>query len=63
CDDSANIYLCNKDGIIILDPNGKRLALLELETIPANICWGGNEKKDLFITARENIFLIKDFHK
>ena len=63
CDDSANIYLCNKDGLIILDRNGKRLALLELESVPANICWGGKEKKDLFITARENVFLIKDLRK
>ena len=63
CDDSANIYLCNKDGIIILDSNGKRLALIELESIPANICWGGKNRKDLFITARENTFLIKGFHK
>lgn len=63
CDVSGNIYLCNKDGIIILDSNGNRLALIELESVPANICWGGKVGKDLFITARENIFLIKDFHK
>jgi gluconolactonase len=63
CDDSANVYLCNKDGIIILDTLGQRMALLKLDSIPANICWGGNDRKDLFITARENIFLIKGFHK
>jgi gluconolactonase len=55
-----NVYLCNKDGLIILDREGKRLALIELPAIPANICWGGNEKNDLFVTARENIFLIKN---
>lgn len=58
-----NVYLCNKDGIIILDQNGERLALIELPTVAANICWGGNKLNDLFITARENIFLIKDFQK
>lgn len=58
-----NVYLCNKDGIIILDQNGERLALIELPTVPANICWGGNKLNDLFITARENIFLIKDLQK
>jgi gluconolactonase len=63
CDEHDNIYLCNKDGIIILDPQGQRLALIELESIPANICWGGKDLKDLFITARQNIFLIKDFHR
>ena len=58
-----NIYLCNKDGIIILNPKGKRLALIQLPTVPANICWGGEKLNDLFITARENIFLIKDLQK
>ena len=62
CDCDGNIYLCNKDGIIILDREGKRLGLITLPSIPANICWGG-EGRDLFITARENIFLIKDLRR
>jgi len=59
CDPNGNIYLCNKDGIIILNEEGKRLALIQPPSIPANICWGGEDFKDLFITARENVFLIK----
>lgn len=58
-----NVYLCNKDGLIILDKNGKRLALIQLSTIPANICWGGEDLNDLFITARENVFLIRSLQK
>jgi gluconolactonase len=58
-----NVYLCNKDGIIILDQKGERLALIQLPTVPANICWGGPYMNDLFVTARENIFLIKDLQK
>ncbi|HTM93599.1 MAG TPA: SMP-30/gluconolactonase/LRE family protein [Flavisolibacter sp.] len=54
-----NVYLCSKEGIIILNQKGERLALIELSTVPANICWGGAKMNDLFITARENIFLIK----
>lgn len=60
CDPRGNIYLCNKDGIIILNEEGKRLALVQFPTIPANICWGGNDLKDLFVTARENVFLIRN---
>lgn len=58
-----NVYLCNKDGIIILDRNGERLALIKLPSIPANICWGGSNLTDLFITARENIFLIRNLQR
>lgn len=61
CDRKGNVYLCNKDGLIILDPsNGRRLALIQLPSIPANICWGGHYLNDLFITARENVYLIRD---
>lgn len=63
CDPSGNVYLCNKDGLIVLNKDGRRLALIQLKTIPANICRGGNGLKDLFITARENIFLIKNLLK
>jgi gluconolactonase len=63
CDRSGNVYLSNKDGVIILDKNGQRLALIALPTVPANICWGGHDRNDLFITARENIFLIRDLQK
>lgn len=63
CDRRGNVYLCNKDGIIILDGEGKRRALISLPTIPSNICWGGKELNDLFITARQNIFLIRGLQK
>lgn len=58
-----NVYLCSKEGLIILNGKGERLALIQLPTIPANICWGGKKLNDLFITARENIFLIRDLQK
>jgi gluconolactonase len=58
-----NVYLCNKDGIIILNQKGDRLALIQLPAVPANICWGGPNLNDLFITARENVFLVKDLQK
>jgi len=58
-----NIYLCNNDGIIILNRRGERMALIPLPAVPANICWGGSGLNDLLITARENIFLIKNLQK
>lgn len=63
CDRFGNLYLCNKEGMLILNSDGKRLALIKLETIPANCCWGGAEGCDLFITARQNIFLIAELQK
>lgn len=63
CDRFGNLYLCTKEGILILNSAGKRMALLKLDTIPANCCWGGEHGTDLFITARQNIFLISGLQK
>ena len=63
CDRAGNVYLCNKDGIIICNAAGERLARIQLPTVPANICWGGKNNNDLFITARQNIFLIRNLQK
>jgi gluconolactonase len=63
CDAYGNLYLCNKEGIIIADTKGKRMGLIKLPTIPANCCWGGSGLKDLFVCARENIFLIRGLQK
>lgn len=62
-DAHGNIYLCSKEGIIILNSKGERMALIPLPFIPANACWGGQQGKDLFITARSSVFLIKDLLK
>lgn len=61
CDPYENVYLSNKAGIIILNKEGVRQALIQFPTIPANHCFGGREGKDLLITARENVFRIPNF--
>lgn len=63
CDAHGHVYLCSKEGIIVLNSEGKRLALISFPTVPANCCWGGEAKKDLFICARENVFLIRNLLK
>lgn len=63
CDRKGNIYLCAKEGVVIVNSNGKRLGLIEFETQPSNLCWGGTGGNDLFVTARQNVFLIKNLQK
>lgn len=63
CDEHGNLFLCTGEGILIMNQKGERLGLIQLPTIPANICWGGKDGSDLFITARQNIYLIKDLKK
>ncbi len=63
CDRAGNFYLCNREGILILDKTGTRLGLITLAAIPANCCWGGPGGNELLITARQNIFLISGLQR
>ncbi len=63
CDRAGNLFLCTKEGILMIDEAGKRLARIGLESIPSNCCWGGADGNDLFITAVQNIFRIRNLLK
>ena len=60
-DPSGNLYLFNAEGLILLDQDGMRMATISLPAVPANGCWGGRQRSDLLITARQYVILLKDF--
>lgn len=63
CDRHGNLYLAAKEGVVILDREGARLAVISLDAIPANLCWGGSDGTDLFITARQNVYLVRNLQQ
>ncbi len=58
-DNQGNIYLCGK-GVTVFNPEGKQIEHID---IPANwtgnICFGGKNRNQLFITASEGIYLLQ----
>ncbi len=57
-DDEGNVYLTGK-GVIIFDKSGKKVANIEVpEPWTANVCFGGKEKKTLFITASKRLYAM-----
>ncbi|MEX8547747.1 MAG: SMP-30/gluconolactonase/LRE family protein [Mucilaginibacter sp.] len=58
-DNRGNVYLCG-NGVFVFNPEGKQLLHID---IPANwtgnICFGGKNKDELFITASEGIYTLK----
>jgi DNA-binding beta-propeller fold protein YncE len=46
------------DGVIILDRTGKKLDTIPVPEKTRNLCWGGNFRKDLFITAGTSVYRI-----
>lgn len=56
----GNLYLANEEGVIILSPESDKLGMIRLGHIPTNLCWGGRDRKTLFVTAREAVYLVSD---
>jgi len=57
-DEQGNLYLTGK-GIIIVDPAGKKIDLINVPNTPSNLCFGGKTHDTLFITARDSLYSIR----
>jgi gluconolactonase len=57
-DNRGNIYLCG-NGVTVFNPEGKQIEHIAVpENWTGNICFGGKNRNDLFITASEGIYLL-----
>jgi len=56
-DTAGNVYLTGA-AVVVFDKSGQKLAELAVPETPANICFGGKDRKTLFITARTGLYSI-----
>lgn len=58
-DNEGNVYLTGK-GVTVFNPEGKQIAHIDVDARwTANVCFGGKDKKTLFITASEKLFGLR----
>jgi gluconolactonase len=58
-DSNGNIYLTGK-GITVFNPEGRQIAHIPVEAgWTANVCFGGKDRKTLFITATEHLYSLR----
>lgn len=58
-DAEGNIWSTGPGGVWIFTPDGKLLGVLHLPEVPANLCFGGEDGKLLFLTARTSVYLLR----
>ena len=58
-DVQGNIYSAGPGGVVILSPEGKRLATLLIPERVANVAWGGADRKTLYICASTSVYRVK----
>lgn len=54
----GNVYCAGPGGVLIYSPKGVFLGLIRFPEIVANLCFGGNDGKTLFVTARTGLYSI-----
>ncbi|MFH1241069.1 MAG: SMP-30/gluconolactonase/LRE family protein [Pseudomonadota bacterium] len=57
-DSEGNLYVTGKGGIWVLNPEEKRLGIITVPELPANLCWGDRDWKTLYITARTSLYRV-----
>ena len=58
-DSEGNAYVTGPGGVSILDPSGKKLGIIEMPEVSANVAWGEDDWKTLFITASSSVYKIR----
>lgn len=60
-DTEGNLYLTTggKKGVDVFSPSGKLLKYIEVPEKPSNVCFGGKNRDELYITARTSLYRIK----
>ena len=58
-DARGNVYLTGR-GVTVFDPSGKKIEHIEIpERWTANVCFGGKDRKTLFITASKGLYGLR----
>lgn len=55
----GNLYVTGPQGINVFDPNGTKYGVIECPQVPANIAWGDEDYKTMYITARTSLYRLR----
>ena len=58
-DKDGRVWSSAGDGVQIFAPDGRRIGKIFVAEAPANLCFGGEDGKTLFITARKSLYSVK----
>lgn len=60
-DVGGNVFVTSPEGVAVFSPEGMRIGVLVCPEVPANIAWGDNDYRTLYITARTGVYRIKTY--
>ncbi len=57
-DEHGNLYLTSA-AVIVYAPDGEQIARIDIPERPANVCFGGADRRTLFVTARTSLYAVR----
>jgi gluconolactonase len=58
-DQNGRVWSSAGDGVQIFAPDGRRIGKILIAEAPANLCFGGDDGKTLYITARKSLYAVR----
>jgi gluconolactonase len=55
-DTKGNLYIATGLGLQVFNPHGELLGIIALPEAPANVTFGGKDRKTLYVTARTSLY-------
>lgn len=58
-DTKGNLYITTGLGLQVFDAKGRQLGIITIPESPANVTFGGKNRKTLFVTARTSLYSVE----
>ena len=58
-DQAGNLYVSGPGGVWILSPEAKHIGMIEAPELPANMAWGDEDGRTLYMTARTGLYRVR----
>jgi gluconolactonase len=58
-DVEGNVYCTGAGGTWVFSPGGERLGIIRTPEVPANLAFGGPDRRTLFFTARTSVYSLR----
>ena len=58
-DEAGRVFCTGAGGAWVFDPDGTKLGVIEAPELPANLAFGGEDRRTLFLTARTSVYSIR----
>ena len=58
CDAEGNVWAGASPGVQVVAPNGEQIGMIRLPEVCANLCFGGDKRNRLFMTASQSLYSL-----